>query len=576
MSSRNPTVAELQRQLLEPAPFDDEKRAQEERDKCDYGIKVTLIMAQEGTAPRKIRIYADGIYDLFHQGHARQLMQVKNLFPKSVVYVLVGCCNDQLTRESKGEPVMDENERYEALRHCRYVDEIVKNAPWSVDAEFLAKHKIDFVAHDDLPYTTGSGVDVYKDLKEMGLFVATQRTEGVSTSDIVTRIIRDYDGFVRRNLDRGVSAKDMNVSMSPRKTTGKKMASNGLSPATTEPTTAVVGPYLPTVAELQRQLLEPAPFDDEKRAQEERDKCDYGIKVTLAMAYEGTAPRKIRIYADGIYDLFHQGHARQLMQVKNLFPKSVVYVLVGCCNDQLTRERKGETVMDESERYEGIRHCRYVDEIVKNAPWSLDDEYLAKHKIDFVAHDELPYTTGSGVDVYKDLKEKGMFVATQRTEGVSTSDIVTRIVRNYDRFVRRNLARGYSAKDLNVSFIRGQKLRFQNKVEDISNQTKSYIEKTRDHIQHTWEDKSKEVIGSFLKIFGGNDWVLDSLWSRSRRSIAKVLHSPNNSEDEGDDDIDDDMPEASTSKSPPTSCRPKRKSSVRPQYHETVVKRARN
>ena len=63
--------------------------------------------------------------------------------------------------------------------------------------------------------------------------------------------------------------------------------------------------------------------------------------------------------------------------------------------------------MTEDERYEGIRHCRYADEIVRNAPWSLDDEFLTKHKIDFVAHDELPYTTGSGVDVYKELKEKG-------------------------------------------------------------------------------------------------------------------------------------------------------------------------
>lgn len=34
---------------------------------------------------------------------------------------------------------------------CRWVDEVIPDAPWVVDQEFLDKHKIDFVAHDALP-----------------------------------------------------------------------------------------------------------------------------------------------------------------------------------------------------------------------------------------------------------------------------------------------------------------------------------------------------------------------------------------------------------------------------------------
>jgi choline-phosphate cytidylyltransferase len=35
----------------------------------------------------------------------------------------------------------------------RWVDEVIPDAPWVVDEEFLDKHNVDFVAHDSLPYT---------------------------------------------------------------------------------------------------------------------------------------------------------------------------------------------------------------------------------------------------------------------------------------------------------------------------------------------------------------------------------------------------------------------------------------
>ncbi|XP_074247855.1 choline-phosphate cytidylyltransferase B isoform X3 [Saimiri boliviensis] len=274
-------------------------------------------------------------------------------------------------------------------------------------------------------------------------------------------------------------------------------------------------------------LTAPAPFADETNCQ-----CQAPHeKLTIAQARLGTpVDRPVRVYADGIFDLFHSGHARALMQAKTLFPNS--YLLVGVCSDDLTHKFKGFTVMNEAERYEALRHCRYVDEVIRNAPWTLTPEFLEKHKIDFVAHDDIPYSSAGSDDVYKHIKEAGMFVPTQRTEGISTSDIITRIVRDYDVYARRNLQRGYTAKELNVSFINEKRYRFQNqvdkmkeKVKNVEERSKEFVnrveEKSHDLIQK-WEEKSREFIGNFLELFGPDGAWKQMFQERSSRMLQAL------------------------------------------------------
>ena len=64
---------------------------------------------------------------------------------------------------------MDYSERCEAVRHCRWVDEVVPDAPWVIDAGFLEKYKIDYVAHDEEPYLSAGHEDVYEFVKSRGL-----------------------------------------------------------------------------------------------------------------------------------------------------------------------------------------------------------------------------------------------------------------------------------------------------------------------------------------------------------------------------------------------------------------------
>jgi len=141
-----------------------------------------------------------------------------------------------------------------------------------------------------------------------------------------------------------------------------------------------------------------------------------------------------------------------------------------------------------------------------------------------VAHDDIPYGTDNMDDIYAPLKARGMFVATERTEGVSTSDIVARIVKDYDLYVRRNLARGYSAKELNVSFLSEKKFRLQNKMDELKSRGKRELSKVKVDIITKWEEKSREFIDTFLLLFGREH--LNHLWNESKGKLLQALSPP--------------------------------------------------
>ncbi|XP_041996104.1 choline-phosphate cytidylyltransferase 2-like [Salvia splendens] len=224
-----------------------------------------------------------------------------------------------------------------------------------------------------------------------------------------------------------------------------------------------------------------------------------------------SSDRPIRVYADGIYDLFHFGHARSLEQAKKSFPNT--YLLVGCCNDEVTHKFKGKTVMTESERYESLRHCKWVDEVIPDAPWVIDQEFLDKHNIDYVAHDSLPYAdaSGAGNDVYEFVKAVGRFKETKRTDGISTSDIIMRIVKDYNQYVMRNLDRGYSRKELNLSYVKEKRLRVNMRLRKLQEKVKEHQEKVGEKIQtvaktatihrNMWVENADRMVAGFLEMF---------------------------------------------------------------------------
>lgn len=197
--------------------------------------------------------------------------------------------------------------------------------------------------------------------------------------------------------------------------------------------------------------------------------------------------RPIRIYADGVFDLFHLGHMKQLEQAKKAFDN--VELVCGVPSDVETHKRKGLTVLSDKQRCETLTHCRWVDEVIPDAPWCVTPEFLAKHRIDYVAHDDLPYASADSDDIYKPIKEKGMFLTTQRTEGISTSDIITKIIRDYDKYLMRNFARGATRKELNVSWLKKNELDFRKHMQEF----RTYWDKNKENLNNVSKDLYFEI-----------------------------------------------------------------------------------
>ncbi|XP_077242314.1 choline-phosphate cytidylyltransferase 1-like [Tasmannia lanceolata] len=109
---------------------------------------------------------------------------------------------------------------------------------------------------------------------------------------------------------------------------------------------------------------------------------------------------------------------------------------------------------------------KWLDKVIPDAPWVIKQDLLLKHMIDYFIHfDEdlknpsrFADASGAGKDVYEFVKAVGKFKETKRIDGISTSDIIMRILNNYNQYVLRNLACGNTRDDHGVSYVKARSL----------------------------------------------------------------------------------------------------------------------
>jgi cytidyltransferase-like protein len=143
-----------------------------------------------------VRVYVDMVGDLFHLGHVNLLRAARSLGTELVV----GVNSDEDVLSYKRMPVLTLEERAAVIGACRYVDEVIAPCPLQVDEAFLREHRIGLVVHGD-DFNEEMTDYFYRVPREMGIFRTVPYTRGISTSEILRRLLVRFEGELRDRPD---------------------------------------------------------------------------------------------------------------------------------------------------------------------------------------------------------------------------------------------------------------------------------------------------------------------------------------------------------------------------------------
>ena len=135
---------------------------------------------------------------------------------------------------------------------------------------------------------------------------------------------------------------------------------------------------------------------------------------------------KMRIEVSGVWDLMHSGHVRLFKRVRQLAPPGeAVTLIVGVHSDKAVETYKRAPIIPYAQRVEMVAACRYVDEVVPEAPLVVTEKYMDEHAIDLVVH---AHAEGDSryEHMYKVAIAQGKFKRLDYTAGISTTEIIER------------------------------------------------------------------------------------------------------------------------------------------------------
>jgi len=281
------------------------------------------------------------------------------------------------------------------------VDQVVEGTPYVITPEYLdeitQKYGIDIIVHGDDPCLDVNGDDVFAFVKSQGKFRTVKRTEGVSTTELVGRMLlmtKDHHRDSIRKLSVGES--------------------DGLrEEATVHSIGGKVSQFLPTTRRLSQFSGGKAP--------------KAGDRI---------------VYIDGSWDLVHPGH----IEILKLAKEQGDFLLVGIHDDATVNEQRGSNwpIMNLHERTLCVLSYRFVDEVIIGAPWKITKDMITTMNISLVVHGtsfdpllNLEQFQSGKDDPYYIPKKMGIYRELPSQSKLTAGDIVDRILKNREQYEQR-------------------------------------------------------------------------------------------------------------------------------------------
>jgi ethanolamine-phosphate cytidylyltransferase len=349
---------------------------------------------------KKTRILVEGVFDIMHSGHFNAFRQAKKLGD----VLVVGVNSDADVEKTKGPTLMNVHERGALVEACKWVDEVVLDTPYLPTVQLLDDHNIDYCCHGDDPCLTETGEDVYKDIKAKGRFKMFKRTEGISTTDILGRLIM-------ANKSSSFDTKEaMTTTDIIRKSKEDEEFQKG----------PVASSFLSTGWRLHEFSNNTSP--------KETDKV---------------------VYIDGAFDILHIGHVETLKKAKELGD----YLYVGVHDDLTVNQHRGKNypILNLQERVFNLLALKYVDDVVIGAPWGITEDLIKSLKINIVAHgsnkkydDDYDHIT---LDPYSEAKRLGIYREIQSTNDLTNEILVQRVISKREVYMKKFLNKAKKEAD---------------------------------------------------------------------------------------------------------------------------------